>query len=67
MKSVPETLLSPANSNDPAPALDARTRARLGRQLQKVYAPVLNKQLDPHLSALLQQLKKAEHKVPVGD
>lgn len=66
MKLVPETLLSPVNSNDPAPALDACTRAQLGRQLQKVYAPVLEQKLDQRLSALLLQLASAESKVLIG-
>lgn len=60
-------LLSPANSNEPAPALDACTRAQLGRQLQKVYAPVLGQELDPRLSALLLQLTRAESKVLIGE
>jgi len=58
MKPVPETLQLPANSNDPAPVLDACTRAQLGRQLQKVYAPVLEQKLDPRLAKLLLRLEK---------
>lgn len=46
-------------SSSPAveePVLDARIRMRLGRQLQAIYAPVLDDRLDARLTALLQQL-----------
>lgn len=39
-----------------APALDAQTRMRLGRQLQALYDPVIDEALDPRLAELLQQL-----------
>lgn len=40
------------------PILDARIRLRLGRQLQALYDPVLDEDLDPRLAALLQQLEQ---------
>ena len=39
------------------PILDARTRLRLGLQLQALYEPVLDEVLDPRLAELLQQLE----------
>lgn len=39
-----------------APALDAQTRMRLGRQLQALYDPVIDEALDPRLAELLHQL-----------
>lgn len=38
------------------PCLDAATRERLGRELQILYDPVLEEELDPRLAALLTQL-----------
>lgn len=38
------------------PILDARTRARLGHELQALYDPVIDEALDPRLAELLQQL-----------
>ncbi len=59
--------LTSSNSNRPpsatpvadhGPILDARTRLRLGLQLQALYEPVLDEVLDPRLAELLQQLEK---------
>lgn len=54
-------------SSDPAaersPILDARTRLRLGRQLEALYEPVLDEVLDPRLAELLQQLERDQQQV----
>ena len=42
---------------DAGPILDARTRLRLGLQLQALYEPVLDEVLDPRLAELLSQLE----------
>ncbi|CAO4169454.1 Anti-sigma factor NepR domain-containing protein [Methylorubrum aminovorans] len=64
-----------ANSNTPpsaasvsvhGPILDARTRLRLGLQLQALYEPVLDEVLDPRLAELLQQLETDREATDVG-
>lgn len=45
------------------PILDARTRLRLGRQLEALYEPVLDEVLDPRLAELLQQLERDQRQV----
>ena len=47
---------------DHGPVLDARTRLRLGLQLQAIYESVLDEGLDPRLAELLLQLKKNQEK-----
>lgn len=51
---------------DHGPILDARTRLRLGLQLQALYEPVLDEVLDPRLAELLQQLEKDQGTTEVG-
>lgn len=48
---------APIHTADLEPILDARTRLRLGQQLQALYEPVLDEALDPRLAELLQQLE----------
>jgi hypothetical protein len=64
-----------ANSNTPPsaaafaehrPILDARTRLRLGLQLQALYEPVIDEVLDPRLAELLQQLETDRDKLLAG-
>ncbi len=45
-------------SGDSKPTLDELTRERLGRQLQAMYAPVLDEVLDPRLAEIMQQLER---------
>ena len=45
------------------PILDARTRLRLGRQLEALYEPVLDEVLYPRLAELLQQLERDQRQV----
>lgn len=51
---------------DHGPILDARTRLRLGLQLQALYEPVLDEVLDPRLAELLQQLETDRGATDVG-
>lgn len=55
-----------ASMADPGPILDARTRLRLGLQLQAIYEPVFDDVLDPRLADLLQQLEKDQGTTEVG-
>jgi hypothetical protein len=50
------------------PILDARTRLRLGLQLQlqALYEPVIDEVLDPRLAELLQQLESDRDQLPAG-
>ncbi|CAO4186287.1 hypothetical protein [Methylorubrum extorquens] len=48
------------------PILDARTRLRLGLQLQALYEPVIDEVLDPRLAELLQQLETDRDQLPAG-
>lgn len=57
MSANSNTPLSAASAPDHGPILDARTRLRLGLQLQAIYEPVLNDVLDPRLAELLRQLE----------
>ncbi len=54
-QSAPKARAEPHHSSG-GPILDAATRERLGRELQVLYDPVLDEQLDPRLAALLTQL-----------
>ena len=47
--------ISSSEETEP-PSLDQLTRLRLGHQLQALYEPVIDEQLDPRLAELLQQL-----------
>ncbi|MFE1599804.1 hypothetical protein [Methylobacterium sp. ID0610] len=49
-------VFKPVSPLDGEPILDAATRERLGRELQALYAPVLDEVLDPRLAELLEQL-----------
>lgn len=51
---------------DHGPILDARTRLRLGLQLQALYEPVLDEVLDPRLAELLQQRETDRGATDVG-
>ena len=51
---------------DHEPILAARTRLRLGLQLQALYEPVLDEVLDPRLAELLQQLETDRGATDVG-
>lgn len=57
MNPNPDPPSSSATDADSDPILDARTRLRLGRQLQALYEPVLDEVLDPRLAELLSQLE----------
>ncbi|MCE4222916.1 hypothetical protein HCU64_04055 [Methylobacterium sp. C25] len=48
--------LAPEPSREVSPKLDEGTRARLGEQLKRLYDPIIEEQLDPHLVELLQLL-----------
>ncbi len=48
------------------PTLDARTRLRLGRQLEALYEPVLDEVLDPRLAELLRQLESDQRQLQGG-
>ena len=74
LASKPMPMMS-ANSNsrpsasavaDHGPILDARTRLRLGLQLQALFEPVLDEVLDLRLAELLQQLEKDRGAAAVG-
>jgi len=54
---------SPIHAVEHSPILDARTRLRLGRQLEALYEPVLDEVLDPRLAELLQQLERDQRQV----
>lgn len=51
---------------DHGPILDARTRLRLGLQLQALYEPVLDEVLDPRLAELLLQRETDRGATDVG-
>ncbi|APX85072.1 hypothetical protein BV511_10330 [Methylorubrum extorquens] len=57
MNSSPDPLTRTATEADAEPILDARTRLRLGRQLQALYEPMLDEVLDPRLAELMAQLE----------
>ncbi len=48
----------PVAAGDAPPTLDELTRERLGRQLQAMYAPVLDEVLDPRLAEIMLQLER---------
>ena len=66
MSSNPDALLSPIAVVERGPILDARTRLRLGRQLEALYEPVLDEVLDPRLAELLRQLESDQRQVQTG-
>ena len=57
MSTNPDPPSVTAMDADAGPILDARTRLRLGLQLQALYEPVLDEVLDPRLAELLSQLE----------
>ncbi|BAU89894.1 hypothetical protein MPPM_1289 [Methylorubrum populi] len=63
MNATPDAPPSPAPAVEHSPILDARTRLRLGRQLEALYEPVLDEVLDPRLAELLQQLERDQRQV----
>ncbi|WP_342154336.1 hypothetical protein [Methylorubrum sp. SB2] len=65
MTSKLDTLPLPSSPAAEGPVLDARIRLRLGRQLQALFDPVLDEELDPRLAALLQQLDQ-DRQAPEG-
>jgi hypothetical protein len=66
MSPNPDALSSTAAVADVGPILDARTRLRLGRQLQALYEPVLDEVLDPRLAELMAQLEIDKGQSQVG-
>lgn len=66
MNSNPDALPSPIAVVERGPILDARTRLRLGRQLEALYEPVLDEVLDPRLAELLRQLESDQQQVQTG-
>lgn len=48
------------------PILDARTRLRLGLQLQALYEPVMDEVLDPRLAALMKQRERDQQQAQAG-
>ncbi|CAO4145380.1 hypothetical protein GPNCGGLF_LOCUS2132 [Methylorubrum aminovorans] len=66
MSANSNTSPSAASVSDHGPILDARTRLRLGLQLQALYEPVLDEVLDPRLAELLQQLETDRGATDVG-
>lgn len=63
MNAKPDALPPPAANAEHGPILDARTRLRLGRQLEALYEPVLDEVLDPRLAELLRQLESDQRQV----
>ena len=63
MNAKPDAIPSSAPAVEHGPILDARTRLRLGRQLEALYEPVLDEVLDPRLAELLQQLERDQRQV----
>lgn len=66
MNSNSDALPTPIAAVERGPILDARTRLRLGRQLEALYEPVLDEVLDPRLAELLQQLESDQRQVQTG-
>ncbi|MEE7456179.1 hypothetical protein MPAR168_18145 [Methylorubrum populi] len=66
MSSNPDALPPPIAMVERGPILDARTRLRLGRQLEALYEPVLDEVLDPRLAELLRQLESDQRQVQTG-
>lgn len=62
----PDAIPSSASAIEHGPILDARTRLRLGRQLEALYEPVLDEVLDPRLEELLRQLECDQRQVRGG-
>ncbi|GLS45267.1 hypothetical protein [Methylobacterium brachythecii] len=56
MSNSERPLRAPEPNLDASPKLDEGTRARLGEQLKRLYDPIIEEQLDPHLVELLQLL-----------
>ncbi|WP_231345933.1 hypothetical protein [Methylorubrum sp. B1-46] len=63
MNANPDVNPPSAPAVEQTPILDARTRLRLGRQLEALYEPVLDEVLDPRLAELLQQLERDQRQV----
>lgn len=63
MNANPDVNSPSAPAVEQTPILDARTRLRLGRQLEALYEPVLDEVLDPRLAELLQQLERDQRQV----